>query len=393
MKLYTFIFLSLFPILLNAQQAIIPGTDGNGKYFFQVGNVYFQVNSKHGARIDSYTINDEQFLSLDTHVADMYGSTAWLSPQSLWGWPPQDQIDKNAYTGGISGDKVILTSAQATADGGNLKFVMRKTFSADLSDSSVSITYTIINKSSVAKSFAVWEIMRVPASGLSFFPLSGSITGDLNSFFLIQDGIAWWDYKTSETYKNKAFADGKSGWLAHINETRIIHIKKFPDSPSNFPSNKEMEIEFYAEPSRYYTEVEKHTDYKSIPVNDSASMQMKWYLRELPENIEVQEGNANIINYVNSIVNPINTSISTKHILGQTFNLYPNPSNGEVKIISLGKVGIVNFEVLNVLGSVVYSKKVISDEILDLHKLEKGVYFYRAYISDVKYTGKLILTK
>lgn len=391
MKLFTLLFASILLINLNAQNPITPQADGNGNYSFEVGNVYFQVNAKHGARINSYTINSEQFLSLDTHVADMYGSTAWLSPQSLWNWPPQAQIDYNAYTGGISGDKVILTSAQATADGGNLKFVMRKTFSADETDSSVSITYTIINKSTVAKSFAVWEIMRVPASGLSFFPISGSVTGDLSSFFMLKDGVAWWDYKSSETYKNKAFADGNGGWLAHINETRIIHIKKFQDTPSNFPS-VEKEIEFYADGSRYYTEIEKHTDYKSIPVNDSAVMQMKWYLRELPENIDVLEGNANIVNYVNSIVNPVHTSVKINSKNIQQFSVYPNPGNGKLRITSSEFGESISFEVLNVLGSIVYSKKVSSDEILDLQSLEKGVYFYKAYNSSGKYTGKLILT-
>jgi len=393
MRIFQSIFFLLFLAPLLAQQPITPQQDGNGKFFFQIGNVYFQVNAKHGARIDSFSLDGQQFLSLDTHVADMYGSTAWLSPQSLWGWPPQPQIDGNAYTGGIIGNRVVLTSAQASADKTTLKFIMRKTFSADLKDSSVTISYSIINKSNIARSFAVWEIMRVPAGGLSFFPVNGSITGDLKNFFSTLNGVAWWDYTSSETYSNKAFADGKGGWLAHIDDNRIITIKKFTDTQSNFPSNTEKEIEFYADPSRYYTEIEKHTDYKSIAVGDSSTLTMTWYLRKLPDSIEVTEGNPEILNYIDGILNPKNTGIDPNPNSVLSYSVFPNPSQGEIEIYSSKPVKEVSLILLNVLGKVVLSQTVTTGQKIQLMNFSDGIYFYKIGNSDDFTSGKLLLKK
>jgi hypothetical protein len=389
MRFTLVVIFSAFFFNLQAQQPITPQTDLNGYIFFQLGDVFFQVNPKHGARITSLKLKDEEFMHVTNEVADMYGSTAWLSPQNLWGWPPQPEIDTKAYTGGIYGNKVILTSAIATANN-NLKFQMRKTFSADLKDSSISISYTIINKSSNARSIAAWEIQRVPSGGLSIFPLNGDITGDLAEFFIIENDIAWWDYDSTETYANKAFSDGKGGWLAHIDNNRLINIKKFADAASNFPSNTEMEIEFYAEPGRTYTEIEKHTDYKSVAVNDSTTLSTKWYLRKLPANIVVTEGNPAILNYIDGIINPVADNIKPEAFTGKLI-VYPNPSSGEIEIQGLQAGSKVSFELFNILGKSVVKQMVSPGEKLQLNSLKNGIYLYRVQSPHKLNTGKLII--
>jgi hypothetical protein len=385
-------FVIIFSVLffnLQAQQPITPQTDVNGYISFQVGDVFFQVNPKHGARITSLKLKDEEFMHVTNEVADMYGSTAWLSPQNLWGWPPQPQIDTNPYTGGIFGNKVILTSAQATANN-SLKFIMRKTFSADLKDSSISISYTIINKSSNARSIAAWEIQRVPSGGLSIFPLNGDITGDLAEFFMIENDVAWWDYDSLENYANKAFADGNGGWMAHIDNKRNINIKKFADAASNFPSNTEMEIEFYAAPGRTYTEIEKHTDYKSVAVNDSTTLSTKWYLRKLPANIAITEGNPAILAYIEGIVNPVANNIKLETSSGKVI-VYPNPSSGEIEIRGVQTSSKISFELLNILGKTVMKQMVSPGEKIQLTSFKNGIYLYRIQSAGFLSTGKLIL--
>jgi hypothetical protein len=375
---------------VSAQSPVTPGVDGSGNLYFQVANVYFQVNPKHGARIESYTLGGSEFLYVEHNpgIEDMYGSTAWLSPQSLWNWPPQKQIDSDPYTGGISGDKIILTSGIATA--GSFKFQIRKTFSASLQDTSVSVNYTVINKSTSVKSIASWEIFRVPTGGISLFPINGSVSGELSSVFEYSGGVAWWDYDSTNNTFNKAFADGKDGWLAHINNDRIIHIKKFTDSPSNFPGNSEKEVEFWAESGRRYNEIEKHSEYKSVAANDSTSLSMKWYLRKLPDNIEVKEGNAQIISYITSLLKSASVGIDPV-ITRATPAVYPNPSDGFIYISGLKDGESCEFSLYNVLGKKMTGLSLREGEKTDLSILPGGFYIYRIMTGTGLVTGRLVL--
>lgn len=380
-----------FMIIANAQQPVSPQSDTNGNLFFQVGNVYFEVNPDHGSRIVSFKLDETEFLWTSNLVPDMFGSTAWLSPQDLWGWPPQPQIDTNPYSGGISGNRIVLTSAQASANN-SVKFQMRKKFSADLQDTSISISYTIINKSTVAKSFAAWEIMRVPTGGISLFPVNGDITGDLADFFHVENSIAWWDYDSTENNRNKAFADGNLGWTAHIENNRLIHIKQFTDLPSNFPSNKEMEIEYYASPNSNYIEIEKHSDYRQIPVNDSITLSMKWFLRKLPEDISLTENNPDIIKYINSVLASSVNNI--KHVKGQdAILIYPNPSPGDIEISGIPAGESLQFTLINVLGETMISRYVTNGDRIELKFLKNGIYLYKLSSRNYINMGKLILKK
>ena len=391
MRTSILVILSILILPLQAQQPVIPQKDLNGNFSFQVGDVFLRVNSKHGARIDSYKLKEFEFLYLEKHsgIEDMYGSTAWISPQTLWGWPPQSIIDTEPYSGGISGNTVILTSGTASANN-SLKFQIRKTFSADLQDSSVSIKYTIINKSSDSRSFASWEIMRVPTGGLSFFPINGTVSGKLEPAFVVQEGIAWWDYDSTKNIFEKAFADGKDGWLAHVDNKRIIHIKKFVDSPSNFPSNSEKEIEFWANDKMYYNEIEKHSEYKTIPANDSTTLTVTWFLRKLPENISVSKANPDLLDYVSGIVNPIQSSVNSDLSRKPLF-AYSNSAAAEIKFTGLEEGIRYNFSLFNVIGEKVLDREILSGETVLTHSLNNGVYIYRIQSPEKIYTGKISL--
>lgn len=394
MKIFFVTIFTFFFVFSFSQQPVTPQKDGaTGNYYFNLGNIYFEVNPSHGARITSFAANGTEYLHVSNEVADMNGSTAWLSPQSLWNWPPQTQIDSNPYSGGVKGDKLILTSTTATASNGTLKFQMRKKFSADLQDSSVTIVYTIINKSSTTKSFAAWEIMRVPTGGLAMFPVNGSITGDLAPFFKVVDGVAWWDYDSLQVNKNKAFADGKDGWMAHIDNNRLINIKKFPDAASNFPANGEKEIEYYANTDMIYNEFEKHSSYASVPANDSVSLSMTWYLRVLPENIDIRVGNVDILNYIDRIVNPLPNGVNGQTLKPKDCKIFPNPTSGDIQVTGLANNEKISFQLLNILGETVMSRYFFPGDIIDLHSLENGIYLYKLRTDGSSFSGKLILRK
>ncbi|MCB8999112.1 MAG: T9SS type A sorting domain-containing protein [Bacteroidales bacterium] len=396
MKRTILIIFVLISCDLSAQQAVTPQVNNDGKFFFQVGNTYFQINPNHGARIDSYKLGNSEFLYLGNQAADMYGSTCWLSPQDIWNWPPQTQIDKDAFTGGISGNKVILTSAVASA-GSSIKFQVRKTISANLADSSISIDYTLINKSTTKQSFAAWEVTRVPTGGLTLFPINGVVTGKIAPAFTIIDDIAWWDYDSTKAIFEKGYADGRDGWMAHINNNRIIHIKKFDDAASNFPNGsngepREKEVEFWGTSDRTYNELEKQNEYSAIEVNDSTTLSMKWYLRMLPEGISISAGNQEIIDYINSIVNP-SIAINTKRVKHKSFDVFPNPTAGRLKIEGPSSESRFQLCVYNISGKKVYEVAVSNGETLDLSVLDDGIYLCQIRSRDEVYMGKVIIRK
>jgi hypothetical protein len=358
-------------------QPVSPVLEQNGDYSFTIANVQVLIDPSHGARIKSYSLDGQEFMHTDQIAGqtDMYGSTCWISPQNMWNWPPQAAVDLNAYTGGISGNKLVLTSGQASASG-SLYFRIRKTFLADLSDSSFTIQYSIINKSTAAKSFATWEIMRVPTGGLTFFPINGSVTGDLAPAFSISGGIAWWDYDSTSGIFQKAFADGKEGWLAHADNNRLLHVKKFIDTESNFPLSGgkplEKEIEFWGESGMNYNELEKHSAYKSIPVGDSSVLVMKWYLRGLPEEIAISEGSPSLLGKVLNIINSGSSLVSAFN--GKdNISLYPNPVSANLYISFSGAFSNADYRIFSSDG--ICRKSGNTSGVIDVSSMNPGFYF------------------
>jgi hypothetical protein len=288
------------------QGKIQPELQPDGTWIITAGQTRMQINPAHGARIVSYTFDGVEILHpIPTEgLEDMVGSTNWISPQTLWGWPPPPVADQGNYDAKLQGDTLILTSPLASTGGADpFPFQMVKTIRADQQDLSFTIICQIYNRDTVARSFAAWEVMRVPPSGLTFFPIQGPIFGDLAPGFELTDDIAWWDFNPNNPYVKKAFADGKEGWMAHVTTDRIIHIKQFEDTPSNFPVDDngvplQMEMEFWANNIRKYLELEKQGEYKEILPGEYAELTMKWYLQRLPEGIDGKVGSEELVEFV-----------------------------------------------------------------------------------------------
>ena len=89
---------------------------------------------------------------------------------------------------------------------------------------------------------------------------------------------------------------------------------------------------------------------------------------------------------------PLGTGIS-KYDNNNTFNLYPNPTNGKLYIRGL-KANIQTLDVYNMLGSKVYSIANLQHHLLneiDLSGLPKGIYFINIYDGDTINTKKIVL--
>src|SRR5690606_23883570 len=108
---------------------------------------------------------------------------------------------------------------------------------------------------------APWEITRVPAAGMAFFPRGESdfIAGDFDELPVTErDGVVW--YQTgAHVYgpgNHKLMTDGAEGWLAYANKN-VLMVKSFADVPADLMAPGEGEIEIYTNAAHSYVELEQ----------------------------------------------------------------------------------------------------------------------------------------
>lgn len=270
----------------------------DGIYEAKVADVVMTVNANLGARIISFRLKDLEILSTPAVNPENYGSTFWLSPQ-IWKWPPSPVLDTESYQVNVKKEVLSLTSGSDVQSGCQ----MSKTIVANSADSSFSITYRIINISGKDKPVAPWEVTRVLAGGLTFFPIgppgglskSNLITEDIN-------GVCWFEYQPElVTGHQKLFRNGAEGWLAHCNHG-LIFIKQFPDIGVEQEAPHETEVEIYTNKDRTYIELENQGAYQILHPGDALSMKVTWYLRKLPPNVGLKRGNSDLTDFVRKTI-------------------------------------------------------------------------------------------
>jgi hypothetical protein len=154
---------------------------------------------------------------------------------------------------------------------------------------------------------APWEVTRIHASGVTFFPKGREVRGGGDGVG-IQDrsGITWFRYDPLRLVKSqKFFADGSEGWLAHADE-RAILVKSFTDVPPELQAPGEGEIEIYAsadaDPRYRYTEIEVQGAYESLAPQATARWSITWHAGRLPPDVPVEVGSTKLVNYVKNLL-------------------------------------------------------------------------------------------
>jgi hypothetical protein len=270
-----------------------------------LNGVEMQVDPSQGARISSLRLGGADILagSAVTMTTVNWGSTFWPSPQSLWNWPPIAAIDSAPYACAAD-DSYSFTLQGAANAGTGPKISVKKKFSGDLTQQAMVIDYTMTNTSTAAIMVAPWEISRVPPGALSFYPAGsapGTRTGSsfaLPSTTTDGSGITWYQNVPSST-QYKLFADGLGGWLATVVGNNVF-VKKFDDVPAAAQPPTEAEIEIYS--SQYYIEVENQGAYASLAAGASVTWTVRWFVRPLPAGATAAVGDANLLAFVQSLV-------------------------------------------------------------------------------------------
>jgi Domain of unknown function (DUF4380) len=302
---------------LDGSASLDSGKDGGGEagvsnlvvptvkgtiYTFTAQDIVFAVDASIGGRVVTYALGGHNILTTPAAGdSSNYGSTFWSSPQSDWSWPPPSQIDPGAYTSALSGGVLTLTSATATS----LGLAVTKQFSMDGNTGEVTLRYGMVNQGSKAHAFAPWEITRVAAGGLTFFPMGDGSPAKGSQDLLkltISDGVAWFDYD-AKTISNdqKVYADGAEGWIAHVDGDLLL-LKAFGDTTPAEAAPGEAEIELFANAGHTYIEVENQGAYANIAAKSTSQWTVRWFLQKLDPSVSVAVGSADLLAVVRGLV-------------------------------------------------------------------------------------------
>lgn len=274
---------------------VVPTTvSGTGRHRFAFGDVVFEVDPKVGGRVGKLALAGADMVVSSGTATDQtdWGAVFWTSPQSAWAefWPAPAEIDRNAYTGGISNNHVVLDSAANASLGVSVK----KDFSADAGSGWITVVYTI--KASKALQAAPWENSRVPRGGLAFFPAGASLAkGPLT--MTESGGMVWFDDKAKTATSasgEKAIADSSGGFLAYALDGNLF-LRKFTDTPANAQAPKEGEAEIY--PGTGFLELEVQGPYTSIPAGGTLAWTVAWRIVKIPASVTVSAGSSSLADF------------------------------------------------------------------------------------------------
>jgi hypothetical protein len=271
-------------------------------YTFTSGNTVFSVDAAKAGRIVTFSLAGKNILTAAKNSQDNnWGSTFWPSPQSDWNWPPPAELDPNPYSAALCGPTLSLTSKPFAA----LGLSVTKQFSVDAVTGVVTVEYGLKNHGTQARSVAPWEITRVAAGGLTFFPMGdGSPTKGMQDLLNVQinGGVAWFAYDAASIANDqKVFADGHEGWIAHVDGDLLL-IKAFSDTPAAQAAPGEAEIEIYTDAGHSYIEVENQGAYVSVAPGATSTWTVRWFLRQLDPSVSVRPGSTDLLSLVRGLV-------------------------------------------------------------------------------------------
>ncbi len=258
-----------------------------------------------GGRIASVRFGGEELLIDPSRTDDMmWGNVLWPSPQSNWGWPPLSVLDEEPYQVQQEDGAWVLTSLVEPSTG--YQFVKR--YRLESEPLALVIDYQIHNRGNRDHLVAPWEVTRVPPSGLAFFPKGKSnfISGIFNPLPVRNVGrIIWYEYRPELLNGgHKLMTDGSEGWLAYVNNGLAL-IKQFPDVPAPLNAPGEGEIEIYTNPEKTLIEVEQQGPLTRLAPGESLSWQVRWLVRPVPTELEVEVGNIELADWVRAQVREV----------------------------------------------------------------------------------------
>ena len=228
-----------------------------------------------GGRITSLRVHDQELITGPGRHAQYYGSTLWLSPQHRW-WPEPAAVDTDPYWVQSAANPLTLVSRQDTS----LGLQVKKSFRVVPDDSSLHLTYTLINRADTTRWLALWEVTRLAKDCDITMALDTSATHRPFPTHAgsVQNGLYRTHVGTEDTIAQKAAYNAR-GWVAYQCGTRLL-IKQFANLSDDQLPPRQNEVEIYVADSAY-VEVEQHSAYRAVGPGDSLRWVVRWYPRHV----------------------------------------------------------------------------------------------------------------
>jgi len=232
----------------------------------QSDELSYEIDPTLAGRVTRMTYSGHELL-VDARVnPNNWGATYWTSPQADWGWPPVAEVDSLPYEAAELEGGWELSSRLATI--GHRVFQVKKAFQVGPHPSTIDVRYGIVNLGSQPFSMANWEIARVPAGGLTFFPTGSHELTPIapHSELSVEKkfGCSFFDHrKFVPGLSRKLHADGRGGYLAHATGSHLI-LKMFADTIFEEQAPGEGECEIFANLDGKYVEIEVQGAYVAI---------------------------------------------------------------------------------------------------------------------------------
>jgi hypothetical protein len=278
-------------------QPVRPLVDA-GRHVLAWEDVRLEIDAATGGRVTALRLGGRNLLSEPAADAGNYGSTFWPSPQTAWGWPPLPEIDHAPYRAEVEPAAVVMRSAISPA----LSIAVEKRIAADAARGAVTFDFAIHNRGEAPTKLAAWQITRVPPGGLSLFPTGSEPHPPSNLSVRQALGVTWYPFDAAAvTDHQKLFADGREGWLAHVDGDALL-VKVFAIVPREAQAPGEAQIEIYATPAHTYVEVEAQGAYETIAPGAALSWRVVWLVRRLAPDLPRGVGSAPLLDFIRGVV-------------------------------------------------------------------------------------------
>jgi hypothetical protein len=281
-------------------QPVKPAVEG-GRHVLAWDDVRVEIDAATGARVTALRLGGRDLLSGPTADAGNYGSTFWPAPQSAWGWPPLPEIDHAPYRAEVEPAAIVMRGATSAT----LGVAVEKRFAADAGRGAVIFDFAIHNRGGAPTRLAPWQITRVPPGGLTLFPTGTGVDPPYPpSNLAVREtlGVTWYAFAAAAvTDHQKLFADGREGWLAHVDGDALL-VKTFAIVPRAAQAPGEAQIEIYATPAHTYVEVEAQGAFETIAPGAALAWRVVWLVRRLPPEIPRAVGSAPLLDFIRGVV-------------------------------------------------------------------------------------------
>ena len=281
--------------LLSPQVSASDGPSEDSTVQLRNSSLKLALDPGYGGRITEFWYKDHDLLAVPEPGENSFGSTFWLSPQTLWDWPPIPEHDTAPYAVTAKAmDSATVTSAYGAG--------ARISKAVTLNSAHSATVHYRIDAEKEFPEVAAWEITRVANRGLAFAPVFTDSVKTVRgrvAYELLEDTL-WLPMAADDPLvEGKVIANGTEGWLAYAVD-RLLYLKVYPRVALRDMATGEGDIELYLSGELPFLELEVQSAAQHLKSGQALDWAVEWLITPIPENIEVRSGSPALLDFVRS---------------------------------------------------------------------------------------------